>query len=238
MLEYLAGKASERKLRLYAVACCRRVKHLLPPKFLAFLEIAKEVAEGQINGRERDKFREKAQRARGKISSHSPFEPAQTAALFAKQAVREALSRQATKAAEWAFHNASMAAMFLRSKPWRRVTSSSPDRRLTLEKAWFVELQKIASVELSAFSGLLRDVFGPVLFFPIALNRTWLSWNGSTVRNLAQAIYDEHRFTDLPILADALEEAGCDNADVLAHCRQPGEHVRGCWVLDLLLGKS
>jgi hypothetical protein len=58
------------------------------------------------------------------------------------------------------------------------------------------------------------------------------------VTALAQSIYDQRRFADMPILADALAEAGCTNADVLNHCRQPGEHVRGCWVVDLLLGKE
>ena len=56
--------------------------------------------------------------------------------------------------------------------------------------------------------------------------------------NLAQAIYEERRFGDLPVLADALEEAGCTDADILSHCRGPGPHVRGCWVVDLLLGKQ
>jgi hypothetical protein len=55
---------------------------------------------------------------------------------------------------------------------------------------------------------------------------------------LAQAIYDDRAFDRLPILADALEEAGCDTADILAHCRGPGPHVRGCWVVDLILGKQ
>jgi hypothetical protein len=55
---------------------------------------------------------------------------------------------------------------------------------------------------------------------------------------LAQVIYDERRFADLPILADALEEAGCTNTDILDHCRLPGEHVRGCWVVDLILRKE
>jgi hypothetical protein len=66
----------------------------------------------------------------------------------------------------------------------------------------------------------------------------WLAWNDGIVPKLAQAIYDDRVFDRLPILADALEEAGCTNADILNHCRQPGEHVRGCWVVDLLLGKS
>jgi hypothetical protein len=58
------------------------------------------------------------------------------------------------------------------------------------------------------------------------------------VTALAQGIYDERTFTDLPILADAMEEAGCDDADILNHCRGPGLHVLGCWVLDVILGKS
>lgn len=55
---------------------------------------------------------------------------------------------------------------------------------------------------------------------------------------LAQAIYDERAFERIPILADALEEAGCTNADVLRHCRQPGGHIRGCWGIDRVLGKE
>ena len=55
---------------------------------------------------------------------------------------------------------------------------------------------------------------------------------------MAQLIYDDRAFDRLPLLADALEDAGCTDADILAHCRNGGEHVRGCWVVDLLLGKS
>jgi hypothetical protein len=65
-----------------------------------------------------------------------------------------------------------------------------------------------------------------------------LTWNDRCVGKLAQAIYDEQAFDRLPILADALEEAGCTDADILNHCRSGGEHVRGCWVVDLVLGKS
>jgi hypothetical protein len=71
-----------------------------------------------------------------------------------------------------------------------------------------------------------------------AADPEWLTWNRGTVRQLAQAAYDERAFERLPVLADALEEAGCADAAILAHCRGPGPHVRGCWVLDLLLGKE
>jgi hypothetical protein len=65
-----------------------------------------------------------------------------------------------------------------------------------------------------------------------------LLWREGAVVKIAQAIYNARAFERLPILADAPEDAGCDNADLLRHCREPGEHVRGCWVVDLLLGKT
>ena len=65
----------------------------------------------------------------------------------------------------------------------------------------------------------------------------WLKWNDGTVRKMARSIYDGRDYDCLPLLADALEEAGCTDAAILAHCRGPGEHVRGCWCLDLLIGR-
>jgi hypothetical protein len=92
----------------------------------------------------------------------------------------------------------------------------------------------LAETEEASQCGLLRDIFGNP-FRPVAVDPAWRT---SNVTVLAQAIYDDRAFDRLPILADALEDAGCDNADILNHCRQPGEHVRGCWVVDLLLGKQ
>jgi len=80
---------------------------------------------------------------------------------------------------------------------------------------------------------LLRDIFGNP-FRPATIN---LIWRTPTVKQLAEAIYETKDFSRLPILADALEDAGCNNQDILNHCRQPGVHARGCWCLDLLLGK-
>ena len=92
------------------------------------------------------------------------------------------------------------------------------------------------AVERRLQCGFVRDIFNP--FRPVAIDRAWLTWNDGTVVKLAESIYDERAFDRMPILADALEEASCTNADILAHCRQPREHVRGCWVVDLLLGKG
>ncbi len=80
----------------------------------------------------------------------------------------------------------------------------------------------------------LRDIFGNP-FRPVTLDPRWLS---STVLDLARTIYDERVWERMPILADALMDASCDNEEILNHCRGEGPHVRGCWVVDLLLGKS
>jgi hypothetical protein len=81
---------------------------------------------------------------------------------------------------------------------------------------------------------LFRDIVSNP-FRPVALSPRWQT---STVLDLARLIYDERAFDRLPILADALMDAGCDNDDILAHCRGDGPHVRGCWVVDLILGKT
>jgi len=86
----------------------------------------------------------------------------------------------------------------------------------------------------SSFADRLRDVFGnpfqPVTFAP--------EWRTDTAVTLARQMYESREFGAMPILADALQDAGCDSTDVLDHCRGPGPHVRGCWVCDLVLGKE
>jgi hypothetical protein len=81
---------------------------------------------------------------------------------------------------------------------------------------------------------LLRCIFGNP-FNPVTAYQARLT---PVTRSLAKAIYDDRAFDRMPILADALEEAGCDNGEILEHCRGPGPHVRGCWVVDLVLGKG
>ena len=83
----------------------------------------------------------------------------------------------------------------------------------------------------------LRCIFGNP-FRPVAVNPAWLAWGDRTVPRIARAICNERAFDLMPILADALEDAGCTDPILLDHCRQPGEHVRGCWVVDLLMGRE
>ncbi len=83
----------------------------------------------------------------------------------------------------------------------------------------------------------LREIFGNP-FRQFVIDPTWLVWNDNTVVKLAENIYQDQAFDRLPVLADALEKAGCDDPGILAHCRGTGPHVRGCWVLDIILGKG
>jgi hypothetical protein len=86
-------------------------------------------------------------------------------------------------------------------------------------------------------ASLFRDIIGNP-YRPAQVDPSWLRWNDGTIPKIAQGIYEERAFGRLPILADALLDAGCDNEDILAHCRSAGPHVRGCWAVDLLLEKS
>jgi hypothetical protein len=88
--------------------------------------------------------------------------------------------------------------------------------------------------ESAAQATILRDILGNP-FRPVAVDPRWLTAN--TV-DLARTIYEERAFERLPILADALMDAGSADEALLAHCRGPGPHVRGCWVVDLVLGKK
>jgi hypothetical protein len=107
------------------------------------------------------------------------------------------------------------AAGAMQSSSWARAATLNPD------------------AEMVAQAALVREVFGnPYRAAPA--DPEWLS---STVTTLARVIYDNRSFELMPILGDALEDAGCTNIDILTHCRDPHEHVRGCWVLDLLLGR-
>jgi hypothetical protein len=102
--------------------------------------------------------------------------------------------------------------------------------------ARYISLRGSAAMRLR-LANYLRDIFG-VPFRPVAVEPAWLAWQEGTVGRLARSIYEEGRFDDLSVLGDALEEAGCTSADVLGHCRQAEQHVRGCWLIDLIVEKG
>lgn len=200
MLEFLEVQVSGRKLRLFAIACCRRVLHAVPdPRNVHAVEIAERYADGLATAEELQAAHAQASAVRQEwFSRIAPplSRPIRVAALMLPVAV---CAPRAWRAADY-------------TADWPLSPDSS---RRNCE--------------------LLREVFGNP-FRPAVCEAAWLSWNGGAAVRIAERIYEECRFEDLPVLADVLEEAGCTSADLLAHCRGPGEHVRGCWAVDLILG--
>jgi hypothetical protein len=89
----------------------------------------------------------------------------------------------------------------------------------------------------AAMAGVVREILGSP-FHPAAVRSVWLECNHGAARKIAEHIDRTGAFDELPVLADALEDAGCDDPAVLAHCRDPHPHVPGCWVLDAVLGRG
>jgi hypothetical protein len=113
---------------------------------------------------------------------------------------------------------------------------------LAIEAASGVAAQ---SEQTGGVADLLRDIFGPLPFREVNIDPAWLAWNDGLIMQLARAGYEERTLPQgtldrnrLAALADALEEAECTNEEILSHCRSPKDHVRGCWLIDLILDKS
>jgi hypothetical protein len=208
ILEFLRGKASDRKLRLFGCACCRRVWHVLDDeRCRSAIEVAERFVEGEATNEERNR----AFRAACKARDRHPQPTGRRAAderTCAYYAVSYVVGAQGTTAARNA------AAYVLRHFEWK-----DPDH-LAAERA------RIRNLSL--------DVFGNP-FRPVAVEPDWRT---STVIALATGIDESLDFTAFPILADALQDAGCENPDLLNHCREAGDHARGCWAIDAILGKS
>jgi hypothetical protein len=94
------------------------------------------------------------------------------------------------------------------------------------------------TAEAAGQAVLLRELFGNPFRPSPPLPHSVLGWNDGTVRRIAVGIYEDHAFDRLPVLADALLDAGCDEEELIRHFRSAGPHVRGCWALDRILGKE
>jgi hypothetical protein len=267
MLAFLGGPEAlgARKVRLFACACCRRIGHLLEDeRSRRAIEVAERRAEGTVGRRELAAARRAARAAA--VDAARPDERgrlARAAVRLARRAAEWALSDRPGRAVHWLTaqavglaHAASeegVAAARLRSG-WQACLGVLPAElrpaawQALAVPAWQAVAAEQARTRLARAAGraaeeqgqaeLLRDLIGDAFRPAPRLNPAWLDRNGGAVRRLAQAIHDRRRFADLPVLADALEEAGCDDAALLAHCRDGSDHVLGCWALDLLLGKE
>jgi hypothetical protein len=214
MLEEL-GTAYKRKLRLFACACCRRVwSHLQDSRSKLSVEASEQFADREIGKPELKAAQLAAMLGKSRIDEY--VFPAENAA--ASVARPNVVTRWVAQLTCWAIGN-------------RSATTYAVSQGV-LSVVQKREIAQQREAQYQAF--LLRDIFGNP-FRPIQFDPAWFT---PTVVALANGIYADRAFDRMPILADALEEAGCDNADVLLHCRGDSPHVKGCWVVDAVLGKE
>jgi hypothetical protein len=209
MLHHLSDQASPRKLRLYAVSCCHRISVLLNDDRLKnAVEVARRFADG-------------------KASMVEMQAAGQTVALIARITGNPL---EPTSRATYAIGGAAWAAT--RNSAWLAAWDAAWDSRMAARD--FLSDRTDWERERLWQAGVLKDLFGNP-FRSVYIHPSWLTADSPVVQ-LARVIYDEERYGDLPYLGDALEEAGCGDATVLEHCRSPGPHYRGCWVVDAVLG--
>ena len=207
MLDLLRWQATDRKLRLFAMACCRHIPVLRThPVVGRALDLGEEYADGRVD------------RAALRGANYDAWDVMgdpryRGGPVYGNPAVRlvDAASR----------------------------TDLQPPLLEVVILGVNAAFPAASSRRSKVPAALLRDIFGPLPFRPLTIEPSVLAWNDRLVVRLAQGIYDERRWGDMPVLADALLDAGCDNEAMLSHAREQGSsHVRGCWVLDLLLNKE
>jgi hypothetical protein len=230
MIEHLwrTGKGGDRKMRLFVVACCRRIGHLFPDESCRrAVDLAETYADCGASQRELTEAMQSIYSRAGDLGlynqswNETAHGISHAAAYASVRAAIAAVSTQPSMAAETA--------------RWASVAvddSTAMGGFLT-----FADLDDLrgSADESFAQAGLLREIYGG---HPNCETAFCPSWKTPATLRIAAALYAEGVFDAMPILGDALEEAGCDDAEVLAHCRSPSTHVRGCWVADGLLGKS
>jgi hypothetical protein len=217
MLDFLRGRLSERKLRLIGCACARPLTSRLKlVECLTALDLVENMAGG----------------------SAGAAEVAECARLAAEleRFWRDAQARIPSRYRNFTAKCVAGAVYKLAVEPDRDLPDGSERVHENVAEA----LEELCATWTSASKERLRQAavvreivgnpFRPVAFVP--------AWRTSDVTNIARRVYASRDFSAMPILADALQDAGCDSTDILDHCRGPGTHVRGCWVVDLVLGRE
>jgi hypothetical protein len=212
MVEFLGDK-SERKLKLYSCACCRRVWPVFTDaRSRAAIETTELWLEGAASDAELDRAAEGAYDANEESDRSSP----EVAAAYLPRHV-------GWQTAANVAHSAASAHADRTAGLWYQTNTDEED--------W----DKLYAAEQSAQCKLLRDIFGS----PFRPAKFDAAWRTDTALALAKQMYDSRDFGAMPILADALQDAGCTRDHVLKHCRDANQvHVRGCWVVDLVLDRE
>ena len=211
MVEYLKSAATGRKLRLFATACIRLFGQYLDGVPTLLLDTFEEYADERAEYDEIVALKESLERLTSSAFSSSPA-----------QVVWDMLI------------NLTQQERYRPNAYWLAREVVSEVGRVEIYAQANSECNDEMRRSVSRAAVVVRDIFGnpfrPVTFAP--------EWRADTALAIARGMYESRDFSAMPILADALQDAGCDSADILDHCRGPGPHVRGCWVVDLVLGKE
>jgi hypothetical protein len=238
------GRVSERRARLLACACCRAFwRHVTGEPARRAVEVAERFADGQVNPVALEEARRKATAVAAALAAlPTGWASAQDTISFVladQPDVRRAeqaatLEEAVRRAGEEAVRQAGDAARRLGTSAVKAIRKMGERRA---REAAGAELGRVLNQDRLALCNALRDILGNP-FRPVTLDPAWLSADGGRAGAIARAIYDESRFAELPVLGDAIEEAGCTEALILDHCRAPARHFRGCWLVDLILAKE
>jgi hypothetical protein len=233
VIERYRSHFSDRKLRLFAVACCRSIWPLLTNEYSRkAVEVAEMFADGLVHEQDLDNARQIA----SEVADQSAFgstEDAYYCSRPADVAVAATRSDAYFAAQETAVDAAEVANFDAEVLSWAESQGTAPEDLAQLQESARIA----AGVNSSSQIVLLCDILGTPSNL-VAINPIDRSWVNQTVVAMARRIYEDRAFALLPMLADALEEAGCNVPNVLHHCRAGGPHVRGCWVIDLLVDKQ
>lgn len=229
MLEFLRSDrtTSERKLRLFAAACCRRVWGYLDENNRHALGTLEQFVDGNISADSLGK-----PTVQDPSDDDWPYYGRDYTSDAVGVALRFDLSGHdsAFWVAELLRTRADNAAIYTQNATIARGGEFDAAHWKSCAEA----SSRAIAAERAAQSHWVREIFhGPRR--PVHFRGHWRT---TTLLQRAGDIYVNRKFEDMPILADDLEKAGCDSADILSHCRQPGPHVRGCWVIDSLLCKT
>ena len=229
MLDFLRGKANDRKLRLFACACCRSVLHIIKDATsLSAVETAERYTDGLTTVEELTQVRS---RHSDNILSRS-FRYLAWASGWA--ATFNVTVWEAKQSADCVSN-----AVYHHDAETRKATNI--DWPEGFEETYTPMVAGVQRHQSSCLLDIFGNPFRPSPPLPLAI----LAWNDRTIPRIAEAIYEERQMPEgtldtarLGILADALLDAGCEDDELICHCRSEGPHVRGCWAIDLILGRE